>query len=76
MASPDAPHYYTPSEEIANSITHGIGAVLSVAGLAVLVGFAAALGGKPLQRGRRHIIGEDVISCGQEISRHAHAHTA
>ncbi len=44
MASPEFPHYYSPQEEIANSVTHGIGAVLSIAGLAVLVGFAVAFG--------------------------------
>jgi hemolysin III len=32
---------YTRSEEIANSLTHGMGFLLSVAGLAVLVTFAA-----------------------------------
>ncbi|PWH15570.1 MAG: hemolysin III [Anaerolineae bacterium] len=36
--------YYTRGEEIANSITHGIGVVLSIAGLAVLTAFAALLG--------------------------------
>ncbi len=35
---------YTLGEEIANSVTHGVGAVLSIAGLAVLTGFAVALG--------------------------------
>ena len=33
---------YTLGEEIANAVTHGIAALLSVAGLAVLVAFAAA----------------------------------
>ena len=37
--------YYTLGEEIANSITHGIGALLSVAGLVVLVLFATWYGG-------------------------------
>ena len=32
---------YSIGEEIANAITHGIGALLSIAGLAVLVSFAA-----------------------------------
>jgi hemolysin III len=36
--------YYSVGEEIANSLTHGIGVVLSVAGLAVLTGFASAFG--------------------------------
>jgi len=35
---------YTYREEIANSITHGIGALLSVAGLAVLISFATTRG--------------------------------
>ncbi len=35
---------YTLGEEIANSITHGIGALLSVAGLSVLVTLAAIYG--------------------------------
>ncbi|MDA3904039.1 MAG: hemolysin III family protein [Desulfuromusa sp.] len=36
--------HYTVGEEIANSITHGIGALLSIGGLAVLVGFASLRG--------------------------------
>ncbi len=35
---------YSVGEEIANSITHGVGALLSVAGLAVLIGFASLRG--------------------------------
>lgn len=35
---------YTLGEEIANSITHGIGTVLAISGLAVLVGFASLRG--------------------------------
>jgi hemolysin III len=35
---------YSRSEEIANSITHGLGIVLSIAGLGVLVGFASVYG--------------------------------
>jgi hemolysin III len=35
---------YTPGEEIFNSITHGIGTVLSIAGLAVLVFYASMYG--------------------------------
>lgn len=37
------PHYRT-GEEIANSITHGVGIVLSIAGLAVLTTFASLFG--------------------------------
>ena len=35
---------YSPAEELANSITHGLGIVLSIVGLAVLVGFASVFG--------------------------------
>lgn len=35
---------YSPAEEIANSVTHGIGVVLSIAGLAVLTAFASLFG--------------------------------
>ncbi len=38
------PPQYTPTEELANSITHGVGALLSVAGLVVLTVFAALRG--------------------------------
>lgn len=38
------PSAYTPREELANVITHGCGAALSVAGLALLVSFAALRG--------------------------------
>ena len=36
--------HYSVGEEIANSITHGIGVLLSIGGLAVLVGFASLRG--------------------------------
>ncbi|HOV87872.1 MAG TPA: hemolysin III family protein [Syntrophobacteraceae bacterium] len=35
---------YSPGEEIANSITHGVGVVFSIAGLAVLTAFASVFG--------------------------------
>lgn len=35
---------YTSAEEIAHSLLHGVGIVLSIAGLAVLVGFASSRG--------------------------------
>jgi hypothetical protein len=38
------PAAYTAREELANSLTHGLGAVLSVAGLVLLVVFAARHG--------------------------------
>ena len=37
-------HRYPLGEEIANSVTHGVGALLAVAGLSVLVAFAAIRG--------------------------------
>lgn len=39
----DAPRY-SVKEEIANSITHGVGLVLAIAGLGVLIAFASRLG--------------------------------
>lgn len=44
MASLSAPPRYSLAEEIANSITHGIGIVLAIAGLAVLTAFATLHG--------------------------------
>ena len=38
---------YSTSEEIANAVTHGVAALLSIAGLAILVGFAVAYSGAP-----------------------------
>ena len=38
---------YTVGEEIANAVTHGVAALLSVAGLAVLVAFAVVYSGSP-----------------------------
>ncbi|MBL8046328.1 MAG: hemolysin III family protein [Anaerolineales bacterium] len=35
---------YTPTEEIANSLTHGLGILLSIAGLATLTAFASLFG--------------------------------
>lgn len=35
---------YTPSEELANTITHGIGVLVSIGGLGVLTAFASVLG--------------------------------
>ncbi len=44
MNENSAAAHYSAAEEIANSITHGVGIVLSIAGLAVLTGFASAFG--------------------------------
>lgn len=41
---PEPTHEETLAERLANSITHGVGAIFSIGGLAVLVGFAAANG--------------------------------
>ena len=38
---------YTVGEEIANAVTHGVAALLSIAGLAVLVAFAVLYSGAP-----------------------------
>ena len=37
-------HRYTPREEIANSVTHGFGIILAIAGLGVLTAFATLHG--------------------------------
>jgi hemolysin III len=44
MANELSESVYTVGEEIAHAVTHGIGAVLSIAGLAVLVAFATLYG--------------------------------
>ena len=35
---------YSIKEEIANSITHGVGLILAIAGLGILIAFASRLG--------------------------------
>ncbi len=44
MQTPPQTARYSIGEEIANSITHGIGALLAIGGLATLVGFASLRG--------------------------------
>ena len=44
MATVEAAPSYSLGEEIAHSVTHGVGIVLSIAGLAILVAFAALRG--------------------------------
>lgn len=44
MNAPATASQYTLGEEIANSITHGAGVVLAIAGLAVLTAFASLFG--------------------------------
>ena len=43
----DHTNRYTTGEEIANAVTHGVAALMSIAGLAILVGFAVAYSGSP-----------------------------
>jgi hemolysin III len=45
MAEAALPARHTSSEELANSVTHGFGLLLSIAGLIVLMAAASALGG-------------------------------
>jgi len=44
MSKRNGSPFYSNAEEIANSITHGLGTVLSIAGLAVLTSFASMFG--------------------------------
>lgn len=44
MTDPDTKRVYSTGEEVANSVTHGIGAVLAIAALVILVVFAALRG--------------------------------
>jgi hemolysin III len=44
MSSTNVVPRYSIGEEVANSVTHGIGLILAIAGLAVLIGFASRLG--------------------------------
>lgn len=47
LTRPDGVAQYTVGEEIANAVTHGVAALLSIAGLAVLVAFAVLYSGSP-----------------------------
>jgi hemolysin III len=44
MKDPSTTHVFSKGEEIANSITHGIGALLSIAALVLLIVFSALYG--------------------------------
>jgi hemolysin III len=55
--TPDPPHVETPIEEALNSITHGVGAVLSIAALGVLVTLASLHGGP------RHVVTVSIYGC-------------
>ena len=64
VASPIKPHAlpdYTVGEEIANSVTHGLGAMLSVAGLVLLVVRAVLDGGAPNMLASAIIFGLSLI---------------
>ena len=63
-ASPIEPHAlpdYTVGEEIANSVTHGLGAMLSVAGLVLLIVRAVLDGGAPNMLASAIIFGLSLI---------------
>lgn len=47
LTRPAGAAQYTVGEEIANAVTHGVAALLSIAGLAVLVAFAVLYSGSP-----------------------------
>lgn len=47
LSRPAGVAQYTVGEEIANAVTHGVAALLSVAGLAVLVAFSVLYSGSP-----------------------------
>ena len=49
------PPEYSLAEEVAHAVTHGLGVVLSIAGLAVLVAFASLRGGPA------HVVGASVF---------------
>ncbi|MFM1920806.1 MAG: hypothetical protein RLZZ303_2440 [Candidatus Hydrogenedentota bacterium] len=54
--------YYTPAEELANFITHGVGTLLSVAALVTLVAYAA-IGQDPYRIISVSIFGATLILC-------------
>ena len=52
---------YTVGEEIANAVTHGVAALLSIAGLAVLVAFAVLYSGSPKVVAAVSILGASMV---------------
>ena len=52
---------YTTGEEIANAVTHGVAALMSIAGLAILVGFAVAYSGSPTVIAAVSVFGASMI---------------
>ena len=54
------PHY-TMGEEIMNSVTHGVGCLLGIAGLVLLIVFAALRGGGPAHMAAAIVYGVSII---------------
>lgn len=54
------PHY-TVGEEIMNSVTHGVGCLLGIAGLVLLIVFAALRGGDPAHMAAAIVYGVSII---------------
>ena len=54
------PHY-TVGEEIMNSVTHGVGCLLGIAGLVLLIVFAALRGGGPAHMAAAIVYGVSII---------------
>ena len=52
---------YTAGEEIMNSVTHGVGCLLSIAGLVLLIVFAALRGGEPAHMAAAIVYGMTLI---------------
>ena len=55
------PPQYTLGEEIANSVTHGIGVLLGIAALVLLIVFAAVRGGGPVHIAAAIVYGISII---------------
>ena len=52
---------YTVGEEIMNSVTHGVGCLLGIAGLVLLIVFAALRGGGPAHMAAAIVYGASII---------------
>ncbi|WP_207728190.1 PAQR family membrane homeostasis protein TrhA, partial [Anaerotignum lactatifermentans] len=59
--APKEPPHYTVGEEIANSITHGIGVLLGIAGLVLLIVKAALDGAQPAYLASAIVFGVSII---------------
>ena len=53
--------HYTVGEEIMNSVTHGVGCLLGIAGLVLLIVFAALRGGGPAHMAAAIVYGVSII---------------